>query len=95
MSAALSLTSLVKSANDLISAPVNNEVVILSVERGTYYGLDEIGTEIWQRLESPMRIDMLCEELAAKYAADRQTIERDVLALLESLFAEGLVTVTA
>jgi hypothetical protein len=95
MSATLSLTSLVKSANDLISAPVNNEVVILSVERGTYYGLDEIGTEIWQRLESPMRIDMLCEELAAKYAADRQTIERDVLALLESLFAEGLVTVTA
>jgi Coenzyme PQQ synthesis protein D (PqqD) len=95
MSAALSLTSLVKSANDLISAPVNSEVVILSVERGTYYGLDEIGTEIWQRLESPMRIDMLCEELAAKYAADRQTIERDVLALLESLFAEGLVTVTA
>ena len=95
MSAALSLTSLVKSANDLISAPVNNEVVILSIERGTYYGLDEIGTEIWQRLESPMRIDMLCEELAAKYAADRQTIERDVLALLESLFAEGLVTVTA
>ena len=95
MSATLSLTSLVKSANDLISAPVNNEVVILSVERGTYYGLDEIGTEIWQRLELPMRIDMLCEELAAKYAADRQTIERDVLALLESLFAEGLVTVTA
>ena len=95
MSATLSLTSLVKSANDLISAPVNSEVVILSVERGTYYGLDEIGTEIWQRLESPMRIDMLCEDLAAKYAADRQTIERDVLALLESLFAEGLVTVTA
>ena len=95
MSSALSLMSLVKSANDLISAPVNSEVVILSIERGTYYGLDEIGTEIWQRLESPMRIDMLCEELAAKYAADRQTIERDVLALLESLFAEGLVTVTA
>jgi Coenzyme PQQ synthesis protein D (PqqD) len=95
MSAALSLTSLVKSANDLISAPVNSEVVILSVERGTYYGLDEIGTEIWQRLESPMRIDMLCEDLAAKYVADRQTIERDVLGLLESLLAEGLVTVTA
>jgi hypothetical protein len=95
MSSALSLTSLVKSANDLISAPVNSEVVILSIERGTYYGLDEIGTEIWQHLESPMRIDMLCEELAAKYVADRQTIERDVLGLLESLLAEGLVTVTA
>jgi hypothetical protein len=33
--------------------------------------------------------------LAAKYAADHQTIERDVLALLESLLAEGLVSVAA
>jgi Coenzyme PQQ synthesis protein D (PqqD) len=95
MSAPLSLTSLVKLANDLISAPVDGEVVILSVERGTYYGLDEIGTEIWQRLDSPVRVDVLCEDLAAKYAADRRTIERDVLTLLESLLAEGLVTVSA
>lgn len=95
MTAPLSLTSLVKSSNDLISAPVDGELVILSVERGTYFGLDQIGTEIWQRLESPMRVDVLCEDFVAKYAADRQTIECDVLALLESLFAEGLVTVVA
>jgi hypothetical protein len=95
MSAPLSLTSNVKLANDLISAPVDGEVVILSVERGTYYGLDKIGTDIWQRLESPVRVDALCEDLAARYAADRQTIERDVLALLESLLAEGLVTLAA
>jgi len=95
MSAPLSLTSRVKVANNLISAPVDVEIVILSVERGTYYGLDQIGTEIWQRLESPVRVDVLCEDLAAKYAADRQTIERDVLALLESLLAEGLITMAA
>jgi hypothetical protein len=95
MSEPLSLTSLVRLTDGLISAPVDGEVVILSVERGTYYGLDEIGTEIWQRLESPMRVDALCDDLAPKYDADRQTIERDVLGLLESLLAEGLVSVTA
>jgi hypothetical protein len=95
MSAPLSLTSRVKVANNLISAPVDVEVVILSVERGTYYGLDQIGTEIWQRLESPVRVDVLCDDLATKYAADRQTIERDVLALLESLLAEELITMAA
>jgi hypothetical protein len=95
MTVPLSLTSLIKLANNLISAPVDGELVILSVERGTYYGLDEIGTEIFQRLETPVGVDALCEDLAAKYAADRQTIERDVLTLLESLLAEGLVTVAA
>ncbi len=93
MSVPLSLTSVVKLTNDLISAPIDDEVVILSVERGNYYGLDEIGTEIWQRLESPVRVDVLCADLAAKYAGDRQTIERDVLTLLESLLAERLLSV--
>jgi hypothetical protein len=94
MSQTLSPSSYVGLTKDLISAPIDDEVVILSVERGAYFGLDEIGTEIWRHLETPTRVDKLCDSLAAKYAADRLTIERDVLALLESLIAEGLVSVT-
>jgi hypothetical protein len=95
MSTPLSLTSRVKSASDLVCAPVDGEIVILSVERGSYFGLDEIGSEIWQRLETPVRVDSLCDVLAETYEAQRATIERDVLALLESLVAEGLVSVVA
>jgi hypothetical protein len=95
MSATLSLTSVVKSTKDLISAPIDDEVVILSVESGAYFGLDEIGSEIWRQLETPTRVSVLCDALATKYDADRLTIERDVLALLESLVTEGLVSVNA
>jgi hypothetical protein len=78
-----------------IAAPVDEEIVILSVERGNYYGLDDIGSEIWRRLETPVRVDMLCDALTAKYEGDRATIERDVLQLLESLAADGLISVSA
>jgi hypothetical protein len=91
----LSLASVVKLVDNLISAPVDGEVVILSVESGSYFGLDEIGSEIWRQLETPTRVDLLCDSLATKYAADRLTIEHDVIALLESLVAEGLVSVHA
>jgi hypothetical protein len=93
MSSRVLLTSLVKLNNDQISASIDGEVVILSVERGAYFGLDQIGSEIWQLIETPVRVDVLCDELAAKYDADRPTIEHDVLALLESLVAEELVVV--
>jgi hypothetical protein len=95
MSQGLSITSVVKSSNNLISAPIDDEIVILSIENGAYFGLDEIGAEIWRRLESPIRVDVLCDSLTTKYDADRLTIERDVLALLQSLVAEGLVSVDA
>lgn len=95
MTIPVSLSSLVQWSNDQIAATVDREIVILSVERGSYYGLDDIGSEIWQKMESPVRVEALCEALAAKYDADRGTIEHDVLALLDKLAAEGLVSVTA
>jgi hypothetical protein len=95
MSAPISLTSVVKSNDKLVSAPIDGEVVILSVERGSYFGLDEIGSEIWRRLETPVRVDALCETLVENYDAERSIIERDVLALLEKLVAEELVTLAA
>ncbi len=89
-----SLTSLVRWSDDQLAATVDQEVVILSVERGSYYGLDDIGSEIWQRLANAVRVDALCASLAEKYDADQATIERDVLHLLEKLSAEGLISVT-
>lgn len=87
----LSLNSLVRWSDNQLAATVDQEIVILSVERGSYYGLDDIGSEIWHQMATPVSVSALCDTLAAKYDADRATIERDVLALLENLVAEGLV----
>ena len=44
MSDELTLSSTVRWSSDQVAATVDREVVILSVERGSYYGLDEIGS---------------------------------------------------
>jgi hypothetical protein len=95
MPAPLSLTSVVQLSGDHIAAPVDDELVVLSIERGSYYGLDGIGSEIWRRLATPIRVDALCDGLAQRYDADRATIEKDVMSLLERLVGEGLVSLTA
>lgn len=93
MSVSLTSTSLVHWSGDPIAAPVDGEIVILSIERGTYFGLDDIGSEIWRRLETPVRVGVLCDALTEKYEVDRATVQRDVLQLLESLAANGLISV--
>jgi hypothetical protein len=50
---------------------------------------------VWRRLASPIRVDDLCRELLLEYRAERDVLERDVLALLEQMHEEGLVTVIA
>ena len=91
----LSMSSVIQWDPNQIAATVDREIVILSVERGSYYGLDDIGSEIWEKLANPTRIAVICDALAEKYAGDRPTIERDVLALLEQMAVEGLISIVS
>ena len=38
---------------ELMSATVHDEIVMMDIDSGRYYGLDDIGSVIWRRVESP------------------------------------------
>lgn len=77
----------------LLAADVDGEVVMMDVEKGVYYGLDAIGSDVWKRLEAPISAAELAAELAKDYDADVATIEADVLALFNRLVEQGLAEV--
>jgi hypothetical protein len=78
---------------DIIGADAGPDFVALDVERGICYSLNRIGSRIWQLIDKPTRVEALCARLAAEYAVDRATCERETLDLLNQLNAEGLLSV--
>jgi Coenzyme PQQ synthesis protein D (PqqD) len=91
----LSADVVVVRGNGLIEAEVDGEIVALHVEKGTCYGLNKVGSRIWQLVAAPMAIRDVCATLVAEYEVDQTTCERQVLDLLEELRAEGLIEVRA
>jgi hypothetical protein len=87
----LSSTSIVQRSDGFVHAEVDNEVVALSIDRGTCYGLNPVGSRIWKIIENPVAIDDICSRLMAEYDVDAATCERQVLDLLEELRSEGLI----
>jgi hypothetical protein len=77
-----------------VAADVAGETVLMSLERSRCYGLGEIGSDIWSKLASPVRVEDLIEDLSARYQAPPGVIERDVLHLLTQLAAEGLIKIS-
>jgi hypothetical protein len=77
-----------------VAADVAGETVLMSLARSRCYGLGEIGSEIWTRLMSPVRVLDLVNELSMRYEAPPGVIERDVLQLLSQLAEEGLIQVS-
>src|SRR5262245_42955121 len=51
-----------------ISATVNEDVVVLSMRAGSYFGFNRVGSEIWNTLSEPRRVDQIFDALSQSYA---------------------------
>ena len=90
----VNLRSTVRHAAHPVAADVAGETVLMSLERSRCYGLGAIGSEIWSKLASPIRVADLVAELNDRYEAPPGVIERDVLQMLAQLAAEGLIRIS-
>jgi Coenzyme PQQ synthesis protein D (PqqD) len=84
-------STIVSRSPSVLTAEIDGEVVMMSIEQGQYFGLDDIGSDVWRRLEQPCTFADLIDRLAADYDADRASIAADVRALLESMAARDVV----
>ncbi|MBU0493235.1 MAG: PqqD family peptide modification chaperone [Chloroflexi bacterium] len=91
----ITLDTLVAQAEDVISAPVGNEVVMLRLESSAYYDTDDIGAEIWQWIAIPITVRALCDRLLSLYDVPADQCHADVLAFLQQAFDEGTIQIVA
>ena len=90
---AIALTTTVARSDELTTAEVGNEVVMMSLKHGEYFGLDAIGSRIWGLLEQPMTVAELCKQLVASYAVDAETCQQDTLDFLQELHVAEIITI--
>ncbi len=84
-------TTLITRSSGVLAAAVRDEMVMMDIESGRYYGLDDIGSDIWRRLEQPRRFGELVDMLAGDYDADRGVIAEDVRKLLALMARHNVV----
>ena len=89
----LTLQSKIIRSEDFITSTVENELVMMSLEKGIYYGLDAIGSQIWENIEQPITVNALCQRLTTQFEVDVAQCQADVLAFVNELLTEGLVHV--
>ncbi len=70
---------------------VGDEVVLLHVKRGVYYGLDSMGARFWAALETGRELRELCGEIAQEYGVPVDQVESDARDFVEDLAANEIV----
>ena len=87
--------SVVSWATETVATDVNDEVVLMSMERNRCYGLGITGSDIWRTLSKPIRVSEVIAQLTAQYEAPSGKIEEDVFRTLAELHEEGLIQIQA
>jgi hypothetical protein len=80
-----------KLSPDVVFRDLDGEAVILDLSSGTYFGLNEVGTRVWHLVDDGRDPSQIVEIVATEYAADRETIARDVERLLDDLSSRRLI----
>ena len=72
---------------------LDNESVFLNLETEHYYGLDEIGTRMWQTVTAAPYIEAAYEQLLSQFDVEAQQLRQNFSELLERLVNDGLLRV--
>lgn len=83
-------------SDDVVARKVAGEMVLLDLASGLYFGLNPVGSRIWELLsQNSCTLVELCDVIEAEFDASRAQIESDVVALTEQFSEKNLIRTVA
>jgi len=76
----------------VITQQVESQTILLRVDDGGYYAIDEVGAAIWELCDGERRLGEVITALAAEFDAPMATIRADVLEFVQDLRRERLLS---
>lgn len=76
----------------VVAAPIGDEeLALLDVDRGCYYGLNHVGFQVWKRLEAGATLPTIVQAITDMFDVPDERCAQDVAALIEQLEGAGLI----
>jgi hypothetical protein len=80
--------------DNLVYCELDGQDVILNLDNGIYYGLDPVGSFIWNLIQSPKELIEIKDQILVEYDVDDEKCKQDLFELLNDLAAKGLVEIS-
>src|SRR5688500_13482907 len=91
----LSPRTSVVAVRETVFSDLGNEIAILNLRSGKYFGLNPVGAFVWNLIQEKRTIEDICNQVVDAYDVPRDRFETDLHNLLSELLAEDLIVVEA
>lgn len=79
------------ASEDVLAREVDGETVLLDIRTERYLGLNEVGSAIWQQLQTARSVAEVVEHLRELFDADADTLRDDAIRFVAELRERDLV----
>jgi hypothetical protein len=90
---ALPLTATVTAGPDVLATAFDDELVLLNLRDGVYYGLEGVGARVWSLMQQPTSLGWIRDELVEEFDVAPGRCVADLRALVDDLASRGLAVV--
>ena len=72
---------------------MDGELVMMSIDKGAYYGINNIGSYIWNLLENEITVLAIIDNICGAYEVEAKEANKDIMSFLKNLVEHGLVMI--
>jgi len=83
----------VQRISNVLSNQIDGETILLSIENGEYYGMENIGSRIWELLENPVSIQNILKYLLDEFDVSKEQCTIDTLKFVNKLIDKNLINI--
>jgi hypothetical protein len=76
----------------VVSQEIDGEAIVLNLDSSRFFGLDEVGTRMFQLVRDFADPEQVLSQLLTEYDADEATLRRDLGVFLDELTRSGILT---
>lgn len=87
----LEKNTILKRGDDIVFNTLDDDIIMMSMKNGEYYGLDAIGTWIWDKIESPVSFEGLIKAIMLEFEVSEEDCINDVKDFLVSMNEKELI----
>ena len=85
--------SIIVKNKDIEVTDFNNEKVMMDLEQGKYFALNDVGGRIWELADENNKVQDIIDILLTEYEIDEETCKNEVIRYIEELLSNGVIKI--
>ena len=84
---------IVSASPHQVYTTLGSEAVVLELQASKYFGINDVGTAVWNFLQQPREVSDVIKHIVNNYEVSADQAEVEILGFLQNLEDNGLVVV--